>query len=261
MIRHFITTLFLLFALISSSAPVHAHYLIFLPSSGKTFSPTAFLSDTRDAFIRYKKDKGRFPASWKEALPYIAKDPAYSFLSDKTSGITKDNVLTIKDKDMKKPCRIIMDSSADAFSIHTEGAEKDNDYKVMHDTEKVMWYFRSEKDELARISEVEKDYREDTLVRKFLGQGDPLHIRSWRFDHPAAFDLLLRFLSESRLEYYTKIAVLCAVRDTPHLSRYRHRFTALERILTKEMKRKVKSDDRYRKEYIDLFNEILREIN
>lgn len=254
--RMFILTLVLFSAF---GIQAFSHNLLFTPTpSDLSWNPSSFLYEIKSVFEDYRNDKGRYPSTWDAAWPYIGKRvTGYQELTPSLN--TRDGkYLRVKGRDGKPFCVYIIDSAGTGeYAVHSEGASPD--YRIMKDTDKVLWYFKNEKDELAKLSEAEKDYSKNNMFRKYMGQGDPKYINDWRFDHPAAFDLLIRFLREDRLHPYTKHGVTCAMMNTAHLSRYKGKRAELESILLAEKKRKVSKEDQSNQQlYLERLGEVIK---
>ena len=228
-----------------AAVPSSGHALLFPPSPSELpWNAFNFLSEVQAAFGDFRNAKNRYPSTWEEAWPFLSKRATgYRSLSDAYS-LRDGRFLHVKDKEMKPAYVYVIDSaSADSYAVHSESARKDTEYRIVHDCDKILWYFKSEKDELAKLSAVEKDYSKKSVFRKYLGQGDPLYLGDWKFDHPAAMDLLIRFLREDKLHFYTKHGVVSAMQNSAHLARYRGKRAELESILAGEKKRKVSKED------------------
>ena len=246
---------------IATAVPTSAHYLLLTPTaSDLSRNPSMFLYELKTVFEDYRRDKGRYPATWDAAWPYIGKRiTGYRELTPSLNH-RDGKFLRVKDKDRKPFCVFVIDSAkTDDYAVHSEGASPD--YRIMKDTDNVLWYFKTEKDELAKLSEVERDYTKNTMFRRYMGQGDPKFLNTWKFDHPAAFDLLIRFLREDRLLPYTKHGVTGAMMGTAHLSQYKVKRPELESILDREKKRTVpKEDEPEQKLYIEGLEKVVESL-
>lgn len=228
-----------------------------------TWSSFYFLCDVKSVFEEYKLRNGKYPAVWNDAWTLLQKKAVgYRMLSSQYNE-RSGNVLKVTNKKGKPVYRYIIDRSDKAsFQVHSENFSGEVDYKITQDEQSVYWYFPDEKSELAKLSKVEKDYSKKSLIRRFLGQGDPMYIGSWMFEHPAAMDLLIRFLQEDRLEYYTKHGVVIAMKKTPRLYRFKSKFSVLKSILDKELNMKVESGSSAdRKMYTDALAELVNALD
>jgi hypothetical protein len=243
----------------AASGPSSAHNLLFAPTQTElSRNPFYFLIEVQSAFDEYKREKNRYPSSWNEVWPCLSKKASGSRLLSDSFNQRDGKILRVKDKELKPLCiYVIDDASAQTYSVHSEGAG--TEYRIVQDCQDILWYFRSVKDELAKLEQAEKDYSKTTILRKYIGQGDPKYIGDWRFDHPAAVDLLIRFLREDKLLFYTKHGVVSALKKTAHLSRYRGKAGELKAIFEKEKGKPFAAEDAANRTlYLDALADLIR---
>ena len=243
---------------LADSAVLRAHGLFLVPQTVRVAeNPEAFLRRVEQAATAYRSRTGRLPQRWEVLMPDLSATlSGREVIGGETLSATE--LVCAVDGGKKGEFRYHLGSGI-PLVWSTNSAKADN-WMIRTDVPGPVRYFPDEGAELKYLQNVHRKLSSKGIVagvRNFFAENI---FYSWRFYHPAAFDLLVGYAGDrDRTAFYRSQAVR-AMKDTPHLYRFTDRIPRL-RAIARELKEKPGSDEPEReKELAADIDELIRTI-